>query len=217
MKIATTLSLTFALAGALAFATPVQAQRHSNGGGNASMSHGNGMSRPMAGGNMQHGAPQAGNINRGGNNFARGNFHHGNFGHNRFHRGGGVNFYFGGFGYPYYYGYPYYGYGYGYPYGYGYGSPYYGYGYYAQPGVAYQYDPQGVYNGRVVRGRDAKDQASLEAQVQQQLAQAGYYRGAIDGVVGDRTRSAIRSYERANGLRVDGRIDDQLLRTMGLG
>lgn len=211
MKIATTLSLTFALAGALAFATPAQAQRHgSNGGGNAGMSHGG---PTMAGGNIHRGAPQAGNFNRGGNNFARGNFRHGNFGHYRYHRGGRVNFYVGGFGYPYYYGYPYYGYGY--PYGFGY--PYYGYGYYADPGVSYQYDPQGIYNGRVVRGHDAKDQASLEAQVQQQLAQAGYYHGAIDGVVGERTRSAIRSYERANGLRVDGRIDDKLLRTMGIG
>ena len=53
--------------------------------------------------------------------------------------------------------------------------------------------------------------------MQQQLAQAGYYRGEIDGVVGDGTRRAIRSYERANGLRVDGRIDNQLLSTMGLG
>ena len=45
---------------------------------------------------------------------------------------------------------------------------------------------------------------------------AGYYRGAIDGVIGNGTRMAIRAFERNNGLRVDGRIDRQLLATMGL-
>jgi peptidoglycan hydrolase-like protein with peptidoglycan-binding domain len=52
--------------------------------------------------------------------------------------------------------------------------------------------------------------------VQRRLARNGYYRGAIDGVIGDGTRSAIRSYERAHGLRVDGLIDQRLLATMGL-
>ena len=89
----------------------------------------------------------------------------------------------------------------------------------------YTYDPQGVYEGRVVSPRtnqtrqevDPKDQSSVEARVQERLARGGYYHGEIDGVIGDGTRRAIRSYERANGLRVDGRIDDQLLSTMGIG
>ena len=116
-----------------------------------------------------------------------------------------MNFFFGsGFGYPFF-GYPYYGY----PYGYGY-APY-GYGY--PVGAYYAYDPRGVYQGQVANGGGG----SLAAQVQHQLAAAGYYHGAIDGIIGDGTRRAIRSYERANGLPVDGRIDDQLLATMGLG
>lgn len=155
----------------------------------------------------------------------------------RFFRGRNrVNVFVGGFGYPYYgygFGYPYYGYGYGfgYPYyGYGYGYPYgYGYGYsgggYGYSGGGYGYESQGVYNGRVVgqgdgRNRyqsEGKDRVSVAAQVQRHLARAGYYHGSIDGVVGEGTRRAIRSYERANGLRVDGQIDDQLLSTMGLG
>lgn len=155
--------------------------------------------------------------NRGGGNMGQGNRGNFNNGHSRFHNGGQVNFYFGAFGYPYYYGYPYYGFpAYGYPYGYGYG-----YGY---PGNAYyRYDPRGVYEGRVANpernttndggGKDV----SMAARVQRQLAAGGYYRGAIDGVIGDGTRRAIRSYERDNGLRVDGQIDDQLLSTMGLG
>ena len=59
------------------------------------------------------------------------------------------------------------------------------------------------------------DDATVAA-VQRRLARGGYYRGAIDGVIGQGTRSAIRAYERNNGLRVDGRIDRQLLATMGL-
>ena len=53
-------------------------------------------------------------------------------------------------------------------------------------------------------------------QVQSRLARAGYYHGAIDGVMGQRTHYAIVAYERDHGLRVDGAISRQLLRNMGL-
>ena len=103
------------------------------------------------------------------------------------------NVYFGiGLGYPYH--------GYGNPY---YGSYPYGYGYYNRP--------------RAVIYADAAytDDATVAA-VQRRLARAGYYRGAIDGVIGHGTRSAIRGFERNNGLPIDGRIDRRLLATMGL-
>jgi hypothetical protein len=91
-----------------------------------------------------------------------------------------------GFGYPFGYGYPYYG--------------YYPYRYYTGPReVVYQ-----------------PADRSIVIAVQRRLAQAGYYRGAVDGVIGNGTRGAIRSYERAHGLRVDGLIDPRLLATMGL-
>lgn len=57
---------------------------------------------------------------------------------------------------------------------------------------------------------------SLVVEVQRKLARAGYYRGAIDGIIGRGTRSAIRAYERSHRLRVDGLIDQQLLARMGL-
>ena len=99
-------------------------------------------------------------------------------------------------------GYPYYGYGYGYPYGYG-AYPYgYGYGYY-QPRTAVYADV------------NITDDATVAA-VQRRLKRAGYYHGSVDGVIGEGTRSAIRAFERNNGLLVDGRIDPRLLRTMGL-
>ena len=119
-----------------------------------------------------------------------------------------------GFGFPFYGGfypgyYPYGGYygGY-YPYGGYYGSDYQYNGY---QGRGY-YDSGNIYRGRALGDRDA----SLVARVQQRLARAGIYRGPIDGVLGDRTRYAIRVYERNHGLPADGRIDPRLLATMGI-
>jgi hypothetical protein len=190
MKIRTLLSLAFAMVGLFVMASPAEAQHHGHSGGNYT----------------------------GGAGFAHhGDYgHHGDFGHGGHYYGHGygygrghVNVYFGGFGYPYY-GDPFFGYPYGYAYGY---APY-GYGYYGAPVASYSYDPQGVYMGRVV-SRGGR-QLSTAAQVQEQLAQAGYYHGAIDGVVGDGTRRAIRNYERANDLRVGGSINGELLASMGL-
>ena len=99
------------------------------------------------------------------------------------------------------------GYPFGYPYGYGYGYPYWG----ASAALYYN-----GYRPRYTAYRADLSGRSVVVQVQQELARAGYYRGTIDGVIGNGTRRAIRAYERANGLPVDGRLDTQLLRTMGL-
>jgi Putative peptidoglycan binding domain len=117
-------------------------------------------------------------------------------GGDRFHHGRFNEFvFFGDFGdpffYPYYYGYYPYGY---YPYGY---SPY---GYYPY-GYGYGYDP---YNQSGYRGV-AGGRGSSVAQIQLRLARAGYYRGSIDGVMGPRTRYAIRAYERSHNSRVRAR------------
>jgi peptidoglycan hydrolase-like protein with peptidoglycan-binding domain len=37
------------------------------------------------------------------------------------------------------------------------------------------------------------------AELQNRLASAGYYHGAIDGIMGPATRRAIRAYERDHG------------------
>jgi hypothetical protein len=141
-------------------------------------------------------------------------FHNGNhdFDDRRF-RGFNNNFVFFDFGYPfgfggYPYGYGYYPYDYGY-YGYGY-NPY-GYGYPAY-GTYYNGAAPPAYSGEAI----GYGGSSVIAQVQQILARSGYYHGAIDGVIGSGTRGAIREYERAHGLAVDGRINHQLLARMGL-
>ena len=41
-------------------------------------------------------------------------------------------------------------------------------------------------------------------QIQQALKNAGFYQGSIDGKIGPKTRDAIREFQRANGLKVDG-------------
>src|SRR5713101_1286022 len=130
----------------------------------------------------------------------------------------------GGFGFPFFYGYPYSGY-YPYDYGYGYDSGYnsygyyspYGYGnnYYSQP--AYGYGDQGYGSGDQSygygnqgygsgdqgygsgnQGYGSGDRSSI-AQLQRRLARAGYYHGAIDGIMGPETRRAVRAYERSYG------------------
>jgi hypothetical protein len=113
-----------------------------------------------------------------------------------------------GYGYPYYsYG-PSVSFGFGYPYSYG----YYPYGYSSY----YPYDYTYGYYGYNRSGYGAYANGSVVIQVQSRLARAGYYRGAIDGVMGPRTRYAIQAYERDHGLRADGAISRSLLRNMGL-
>jgi hypothetical protein len=93
------------------------------------------------------------------------------------------------------------------PYAYGYNPYSYGYEY----GSYYRGGPS-YYNRTVYRGYGR----SLVARVQARLARAGYYAGPVDGVMGPRTRYAIRAYEYRHGLPVDGRIDGHLLARMGL-
>jgi hypothetical protein len=79
----------------------------------------------------------------------------------------------------------------GYPYGYGYGGGYYS-----------------GYSDNYGNGLNVAD-------VQQALAEQGYYRYAIDGVYGHGTMQAIRAFQANNGLPVSGRIDAPLVQALG--
>ena len=57
---------------------------------------------------------------------------------------------------------------------------------------------------------------SLAADVQSELARQGFYNGPIDGIVGPGTRAAIRSYQAANGLAINGQISSSLVASLGL-
>jgi len=135
-----------------------------------------------------------------------GNWNGGNW-HHHHHDGNFNNFVFiGSFGFPflgYPYGYGYYPYSYGYsPYGYGYGSGYYGYGSGYGYGAGYYgngYSRNGYYPSSYYRGYGYNGNRSRVVRLQQQLARAGYYRGPIDGIMGSRTRYALRAYQHDHG------------------
>jgi hypothetical protein len=95
------------------------------------------------------------------------------------------------------------GWGWGYPYGY-YG--YYPYGYYGN----------GYYGGSGYGGYGYGDRSRV-AEMQRRLAQAGYYHGSIDGIMGPRTRRAMRAYQRDHGTGAYGMMDRQLLRPVSTG
>jgi S1-C subfamily serine protease len=50
--------------------------------------------------------------------------------------------------------------------------------------------------------------------VQAALAALGYDPGPADGILGSKTRAAIRAYQAALGLRVDGEVSDALLASL---
>jgi Putative peptidoglycan binding domain len=104
---------------------------------------------------------------------------------------------------PYWY-YPYDYYAYSYPYPYYYYQPYY---------YDSGYQNEGYY-GQSSYG-DASSN-SIVAAAQQELARQGYYRGEIDGVLGQETRRALLRYQRSHGLRVTGGATADTLRSLGL-
>jgi hypothetical protein len=57
---------------------------------------------------------------------------------------------------------------------------------------------------------------SLDADVQNVLAEDGYYHGDIDGIVGPQTRSAIAAFQRDHRLNVTGSIDNPTLSALGI-
>jgi hypothetical protein len=60
---------------------------------------------------------------------------------------------------------------------------------------------------REAPGPAAESFAMPVAEVQAGLLRIGYDPGPVDGLIGPRTRSAVRAFQRANALAVSGRID----------
>ena len=56
----------------------------------------------------------------------------------------------------------------------------------------------------------------LVVEVQRRLARAGYYHGAIDGILGPQTLRAIRAYERDHNMPTYGVLDRPPFRLIGL-
>lgn len=49
------------------------------------------------------------------------------------------------------------------------------------------------------------------ARLQEALARAGYYRGPVDGVIGAQMNRAVKAFQRAHGLRADGKMGSKTL------
>lgn len=52
--------------------------------------------------------------------------------------------------------------------------------------------------------------------VQEALNHAGYNCGTPDGVVGKNTKTAIRKYQKAKGLKVTGAVNNTLIKSLGV-
>ncbi|MDQ2867803.1 MAG: peptidoglycan-binding protein [Verrucomicrobiota bacterium] len=82
---------------------------------------------------------------------------------------------------------------------------------------AYGYAPYSsfVYDGPIF-GYNNYAPGDITVEVQQALAQQGYYNGQIDGILGPQTRGAIERFQAQNGLAVTATIDGETLASLGL-
>jgi len=63
---------------------------------------------------------------------------------------------------------------------------------------------------------DQREKGAIVSEVQSELAELGYYRGAIDGVVGDETQAALARYQEDRDLSVTGTLTAATLQSLGL-
>jgi peptidoglycan hydrolase-like protein with peptidoglycan-binding domain len=79
------------------------------------------------------------------------------------------------------------------------------------------YGSEQGYTGEASRSAEEPYLSShMIRQAQRQLKTDSLYTGSIDGIVGPETRSAVWQYQQKNNLAVNGMLDRQTLRNMGL-
>ena len=83
---------------------------------------------------------------------------------------------------------------------------------------AYGYDTR--YNryayDEPIYGYNYMEPRQVMVRVQRELRREGYYRGAIDGLIGPQTRAALARFQYEAGLRVTRRIDGPTLAALGV-
>lgn len=57
---------------------------------------------------------------------------------------------------------------------------------------------------------------AVVTQIQTKLKAWGYYTGAVDGIFGSGTEQAVRKFQSANGLSVDGKVGTQTFAALGI-
>lgn len=86
------------------------------------------------------------------------------------------------------------------------------YSYYSYPAYSYGYSYAPRYYNSYPQARVASPAVDLQIA----LARRGYNPGVVDGVIGPRTRSALRAFQSTNGLPVTGVADYPTLRLLRL-
>ena len=83
---------------------------------------------------------------------------------------------------------------------------------------AYGYDPAySTYRyDEPIYGYNQMEPRQVMLRVQRELRRDGYYRGALDGLIGPQTRAALARFQRDNGLYVTRRIDGPTLAALGV-
>ena len=66
----------------------------------------------------------------------------------------------------------------------------------------------------VAGARQSLDRKALVRDIQGQLNRLGYPVGKPDGVAGGKTREAIKAFQRAQGMKVNGKPDNELLEAL---
>ena len=74
---------------------------------------------------------------------------------------------------------------------------------------------QGVQNADAAAYRKGSA-GSIVTQIQRKLSDWGYYFGGVDGVYGIGTESAVKYFQRSNGLTADGVAGDATLAAIGI-
>ena len=175
-------------------------------------------SRPLA--NNARGY-RSGGFGRG--TYSRGGYHHG---YGRYYYLGGVPYFYPFYGFGGFYGDGFYGdgfYGDGFYGGYAGGAYGNGYGYNGGDGAEGANGPNGAYEGRIANGsrhgqggdQNQSTGPSLPTAVQRQLAKRGYYKGAVDGQFGAGSRDALKRFQKSQGLKPTGNIDEDSLDALG--
>lgn len=65
----------------------------------------------------------------------------------------------------------------------------------------------------IISANSSKSDVKL---IQQKLKNWGYYTGSVDGIYGPKTKTAVKSFQRKNGLTVDGIVGNKTLKAMGI-
>jgi len=76
-------------------------------------------------------------------------------------------------------------------------------------------DKSDMSTGRGTRGVRGGDREQVRA-VQQALKDKGHDPGTIDGVMGPKTRSALRDFQKKEGIKDTGRLDQETMSKLGV-